>query len=63
MAKESRFDRLAHHIYQKYKAKGYSDDEARRIADATAAKIGREKYGAKRMEEKAEERREALSND
>ena len=56
---ESKFDRLARHIAREYRERGYSEEEAQRIGQETAAKIGREKYGEKKMEEKAEAGREA----
>ncbi len=54
MAKTSRFDRLKGHIAREYEAKGLSPEKAEAIGAATAAKIGREKYGEKGMEQKAE---------
>lgn len=56
---ESKFDRLARHIAREYRERGYSEEEAQRIGHETAAKVGREKYGEKRMEQKAESAREA----
>lgn len=42
---ESRFDKLSKEIAEEYEEKGESPEEAERIGDATAAKIGRQKYG------------------
>ncbi len=56
---ESKFNRLARHIAREYRERGYSEEEAQRIGQETAAKIGREKYGETQMEEKAEAAREA----
>ncbi len=42
---ESRFDKLSKEIAEEYEEKGESPEEAERIGDATAAKIGRKKYG------------------
>ena len=42
---ESRFDKLSKEIAEEYEEKGKSPEEAERIGDATAAKIGRQKYG------------------
>ena len=46
---ESRFDELSDEIAEQYEEKGESPEEAERIGDATAAKIGRKKYGKKGM--------------
>ena len=54
----SRFDRLSERIKKEYLAKGYTEEEATRIGAATAAKIGREKYGKEGMEKKAEHGRD-----
>ena len=42
---ESRFDKLSKEIAEEYEEKGKSPEEAERIGDATAAMIGRKKYG------------------
>ncbi|MBW1821527.1 MAG: hypothetical protein JRI92_07145 [Deltaproteobacteria bacterium] len=42
---ESRFDKLSKEIADEYEDKGKSPEEAERIGDATAAMIGRRKYG------------------
>ena len=52
---ESRFDKLSKEIADEYKEKGESPEEAERIGDATAAKIGRMKYGKEGMENLAKE--------
>ena len=46
---ESRFDNLSNEIAEEYEEKGKSPEEAERIGDATAAMIGRKKYGKKGM--------------
>lgn len=46
---ESRFDKLSKEIADEYEEKGKSPEEAERIGDATAAMIGRKKYGKKGM--------------
>jgi len=46
---ESRFDKLSNEIAEEYEEKGKSPEEAERIGDATAAMIGRKKYGKKGM--------------
>ena len=46
---ESRFDKLSKEIAEEYEEKGKSPEEAERIGDATAAMIGRKKYGKKGM--------------
>ena len=46
---ESRFDELSDEIAEEYEEKGKSPEEAERIGDATAAIIGRKKYGNKGM--------------
>ena len=54
---ESKFDKLAKEIASDYRKKGKSPEEALEIGEATAAKIGRAKYGKKkfsRMGKKAE---------
>ena len=48
---ESRFDKLSKEIAEEYEEKGESPEEAERIGDATAAKIGRAKYGKRGMME------------
>jgi len=42
---ESRFDKLSNEIALEYKEKGMSPEKAQEVGDATAAKIGRAKYG------------------
>ena len=54
---ESKFDRLKNQIKREYEKKGYSSEEAEKIGEATAAKIGFEKYGKSGMEHKSEEGR------
>lgn len=54
----SKFDRLKAHIAREYEAKGVSHKTAEEWGAATAAKVGREKYGEATMEEKAEEGKE-----
>jgi hypothetical protein len=54
----SRFDRLKENIAHEYEAKGILHKTAEEWGAATAAKIGREKYGKEGMEKKAEEGRE-----
>ena len=44
-----RFKKLSGSIERSYEKKGYNAKEAARIADATAASIGRKKYGEKKM--------------
>ena len=54
---ESKFDKLAKEIAADYRKKGKSPEEALEIGEATAAKIGRAKFGKKkfaRMGKKAE---------
>ena len=54
---ESKFDKLAKEIASDYRKKGKSPEKALEIGEATAAKIGRAKYGKKkfsRMGKKAE---------
>ena len=54
---ESKFDKLAKEIASDYRKKGKSPEEALEIGEATAAKIGRAKYGKRkfsRMGKKAE---------
>ena len=41
----SRFKDLAGKLTRKYVAKAYSEEDAKKIADETAADIGRKKYG------------------
>jgi hypothetical protein len=53
-----KFDRLKQHIAREYEAKGIPPEKAEAWGAATAAKIGREKYGKEGMERKAEEGRE-----
>ena len=42
---ESRFDKLSNEIADEYEEKGMSPEKAQEVGDATAAKIGRAKYG------------------
>ena len=42
---ESRFDKLSNEIAEEYEEKGMSPEKAQEVGDATAAKIGRAKYG------------------
>ena len=58
---ESRFDRLKGRVKREYLEKGYSEEDAERIAEETAAKVGREKYGEKKFHEMAEAGREHAS--
>ena len=46
---ESKFDNLAKEIAEDYREKGKSPEEAMKIGEATAAKIGRAKYGDKKF--------------
>lgn len=46
---ESRFDKLANKIAKEYREDGKSPEEAMKIGEATAAKIGRAKYGSRRF--------------
>ena len=46
---ESKFDELAKDIANDYREKGKSPEEAMEIGEATAAKIGRAKYGKKKF--------------
>ena len=46
---ESKFDELAKDIAKDYREKGKSPEEAMEIGEATAAKIGRAKYGTKKF--------------
>ena len=46
---QSKFDKLAAEIAREYQREGYSPAEAERIGRATAAKIGRAKYGARKF--------------
>ena len=46
---ESKFDNLAKEIAKDYREKGKSPEEAIEIGEATAAKIGRAKYGNKKF--------------
>ena len=50
---ESRFDKLADKIAKEYRKEGDSAEKAKEIGEATAAKIGRKKYGPRRFEEMA----------
>lgn len=55
---ESKFDKLAKEIAEEYEEKGKSPKEAMEIGEATAAKIGRAKFGKKKfakMGQKAED--------
>ena len=58
---ESRFDKLSKQIADEYEEKGESPEEAERIGDATAAKIGRMKYGKKGMENLAKKETEYIT--
>jgi len=58
-AAESNFDKLSHEIAEEYEKKGKTPEEAQEIGDATAAKIGRMKYGKKGMERKSLKGKEA----
>ena len=58
-AAESNFDKLSHEIAEEYEEKGKTPEEAQEIGDATAAKIGRMKYGKKGMERKSLKGKEA----
>lgn len=55
--KPSRFARLAAEVAAEYRRKGYSPARAREIGRATAAVIGRRKYGAKGMVRRAQKAR------
>ena len=46
---ESKFDKLAKEIAEEYEEKGKSPKEAMEIGEATAAKIGRAKFGKKKF--------------
>jgi len=46
---ESRFDKLSKEIADEYEEKGMSPEKAQEVGDATAAMIGRKKYGKKGM--------------
>jgi hypothetical protein len=52
--RSSRFARLAGEIAAEYRRKGYSPERARAIGRATAAVIGRRKYGVKGMTRRAQ---------
>lgn len=47
---ESKFDKLSKEIAEEYEEKGKSPEEAQEIGDATAAKIGRMKYGKRKFD-------------
>ncbi len=53
----ARFKAVANPIEKEYEKKGKSPAEAKRIAGATAAKIGRESLGAKKFNKLATEGR------
>jgi hypothetical protein len=53
----SKFDKLTEHIAKEYEERGYSREKAEEIGRATAAKIGRKKYGERYMERKSQEGR------
>ena len=55
---ESKFDKLSHEIAEEYEEKGKTP-RTQEIGDATAAKIGRIKYGKKGMERKSLKGKEA----
>ena len=59
MMAESKFDRLSKEIEDEYVEKGMSREEAEKIGDATAAKIGRAKYGKRGMANKSRRARRA----
>ena len=59
MMAESKFDRLSKEIEDDYVEKGMSREEAEKIGDATAAKIGRAKYGKRGMANKSRRARRA----
>jgi len=59
MMAESKFDRLSKEIEDEYVEKGMSREEAEKIGDATAAKIGRAKYGKRGMTNKSRRARRA----
>tara|TARA_A100001201_G_scaffold142414_1_gene140548 strand:+ start:916 stop:3102 length:2187 start_codon:yes stop_codon:yes gene_type:complete len=61
MMAESKFDRLSKEIEDEYVEKGMSREEAEKIGDATAAKIGRAKYGKRGMANKSRRARRAES--
>jgi hypothetical protein len=50
---ESNFDKLSKEIAEEYEEKGKSPEEAMEIGRATAAKVGRRKYGERGMVEKS----------
>jgi hypothetical protein len=50
---ESKFDKLSNEIAKEYEKKGKSKEEADKIGNATAYKIGVAKYGKRGMERKA----------
>lgn len=58
---ESKFDKLSDEIAAQYRKKGKSAAEAKRIGQATAAKIGFKKYGKKGMVAKAKRGRTMAS--
>ena len=58
---ESKFDKLSDEIATQYRKKGKSAAEAKRIGQATAAKIGFKKYGKKGMVAKAKRGRTMAS--
>ena len=60
-AAESKFDKLSDEIAAQYRKKGKSATEAKRIGQATAAKIGFKKYGKKGMVAKAKRGRTMAS--
>ena len=47
------FDKVSGSVAKGYEKKGKSPEEAERIGDAVAAKVGREKFGAAGMAKKA----------
>ena len=49
MNAESRFDKLSNEIADEYEEKGMSPEKAQEVGDATAAMIGRKKYGKQGM--------------
>lgn len=54
----SRFRKISGSVAKEYEKKGDSAKTAKRIGGAVAAKIGREKYGSKKMSQMANKGRE-----
>ena len=63
LAAESRFDNLSNEIADEYEEKGKTPEEAERIGDATAAMIGRKKYGKKGMAQMSKKGMDAESEE